>query len=80
MAVIFKKDEKIGTVISALPENYTIEKFLDKFIETYPKDWEKLIKAYKEHTKDLKPGKKQPMPKPEQYLINALNVWKKANL
>lgn len=79
MAVILKKDEKIEATISELPKNYTIANFIEKFQELYPKDWEKLIRTYQEHTKDLKPGKKQPMPKPEQYLKNTLSVWKNKN-
>jgi hypothetical protein len=38
MAVILKKDEKIGTVISSLHDNYTFDDFVSKFIELYPKD------------------------------------------
>ncbi|HUI33702.1 MAG TPA: hypothetical protein VLY84_08810 [Dysgonamonadaceae bacterium] len=79
MAVILKKDEKIGNVVNSLAKEFGIEDFIDKFIELYPKDYAKIKKTYAEHTKDLKLGKKQPMPNPKQYLTNALNVWTKAN-
>ena len=53
--------------------NYT------QFKEAYPKDWKKLELTYAEHLQSTKPGKAIPMPKPEQYLKNALNVWTKSN-
>ena len=79
MAVILKKDEKIKAIIDLLPENFETENFIDKFKETYPKDWKKLELTYSEHVKNTKPGKPIPMPKPEQYLKNSLNVWNKSN-
>jgi hypothetical protein len=79
MSVILKKDEKIKATIDLLPENYKIQEFIYKFKETYPKDWKKLELTYAEHVKNTKPGKPIPMPKPEQYLKNALNVWTKSN-
>ena len=77
MSVILKKDEKIGVIISLLTEGYKVQEFIDKFIETYPKDWRKIEMTYSNHLRKTKPGKKIPMPKPEQYLKNALNVWTK---
>lgn len=79
MSVILKKDEKINAIIELLPENFKIQDFIEQFKETYPKDWKKLELTYAEHLKKTKPGKPIPMPKPEQYLINALNVWNKKN-
>ena len=79
MAVILKKDEKIKKVIENLPEKYDLQNFIDKFIELYEKDWIKIEKTYFEHLRKTKPGKKNPMPKPEQYLKNMLNVWNKNN-
>ena len=77
MTVIIKKSEKIEKVASALNENFTTDEFISKFKELYDKDWIKLEKTYSKHTKNAKPGKIQPMPKPEQYLKNAINVWQK---
>ncbi len=79
MSVILKKDEKIKTTIDLLPENFKIQEFIDKFKEIYPKDWKKLELTYTDHVKNTKPGKAIPMPKPEQYLKNAVNVWTKSN-
>ena len=79
MPVILKKDEKIKATIDLLPENFKIQEFIDKFKETYPKDWKKLELTYTEHLQNTKPGKPIPMPKPEQYLKNTLNVWTKSN-
>jgi len=80
MAVILKKEEKISSVSDALPDNYVLDDFILKFKELYPKDWNKLEKSYNDHERKTKPGKSHPMPNPEQYLKNALNIWKtKAN-
>tara|TARA_R110002051_G_scaffold306845_2_gene377640 strand:- start:4045 stop:4284 length:240 start_codon:yes stop_codon:yes gene_type:complete len=77
MAVILKKDEKIENTISKLSEKYSFNEFKDKFIELYEKDWRRIEKAYNDHVRKTKEGKKIPMPEPEQYLKNALNVWNK---
>ncbi|WP_316846860.1 hypothetical protein [Pedobacter psychrodurus] len=79
MTVILKKNEKVGKIISDLPEGSTIDQFISKFIEEYPIDWLKIQNSFLKHTKNLNPGKKQPMPEPMQYLINAYNVFTKAN-
>ena len=79
MPVITKKDEKIEKTASSLQEGFTFEVFIEKFKELYPKDWAKIEKSYRDHVRDTKPGKKIPMPKPDQYLKNALNVWTKKN-
>jgi hypothetical protein len=80
MAVIIKKDEKIKATIQTLPNNFSQQDFVEKFKELYPKDWTKLEKTYADHIRHAKPGKPVPMPKPEQYLKNALNVWNKSNM
>tara|TARA_R110002072_G_C7857210_1_gene526148 strand:+ start:746 stop:985 length:240 start_codon:yes stop_codon:yes gene_type:complete len=77
MAVLLKKDEKIENTISKLSEKYSFNEFKDKFIELYEKDWRRIEKAYNDHVRKTKEGKKIPMPEPEQYLRNALNVWNK---
>lgn len=79
MAVILKKDEKVKEVLSVLATNYTNIDFIFKFKEMYPLDWTKVIKNYEIQRSNTKPSKPIPMPKPEQYLINALNVWIKKN-
>ncbi len=77
MAVLLKKDEKIENTVGKLSEKYTFIEFKNKFIELYEKDWKRIEKAYNDHVRNTKKGKKIPMPKPEQYLKNALNVWNK---
>jgi signal recognition particle subunit SEC65 len=77
MAVISKKDEKVAKVVESLSSGYTPEDFVEKYKEFYPSDWEKLKKGYIKHERRTKEGKTHPMPEPEQYLINALNVWRK---
>ena len=77
MSVVIKKGDKIKAKINTLRNDFSQQDFIDKFKELYPKDWTKLEKAYAEHIRNTKPGKPVPMPKPEQYLKNALNVWKK---
>lgn len=76
MSVILKKDAKVGVVVGSLNEGYTKEAFISKFKELYPSDWTKLEKEYGKYLRKHKPGKIIPMPKPEQYILNALHVWK----
>lgn len=78
MAVITKKDEKIAAVVQILGENLSAETFILKFRELHPKDWDRVEKAYRDHERRTKPGKSHPMPKPDQFLRNALNVWLRA--
>jgi hypothetical protein len=77
MAVLLKKNEKISEVVNGLENDFTESQFLERFKEIYPKDWAKINREYTKHERNTKPGNSHPMPNPEQYLINALNVWKK---
>ena len=75
MVVILNKDEKIQSVVEALPDVFTQDEFLDQFIATHPEDWARIQENYRDHERRTKPGKSHPMPEPRQYLLNALNVW-----
>lgn len=79
MSVILKKDEKVKIVIEALSANYSVQDFANKFKELFPNDWKKVELAYQKHIRDKNPGKSVPMPNPEQYLKNSLNVYLKKN-
>jgi hypothetical protein len=76
MVVILNKDVKIQSVVEALPEGFTQDEFVDKFIATHPKDWAKIQQTYRHHERRTRPGNSHPMPEPRQYLLNALNVWR----
>lgn len=78
MAVITKKDEKISATANELGGQPDPEAFVEKFKELYPKDWTRIEKHYRDHERKTKPGKSHPMPEPNQYLKNALNVWLKS--
>lgn len=77
MSVILKKDEKVQATLASLPDKYSHDEFIAKFKALYPADWSKIIKSDKAHRQSIKPGKINPMPSPDQYLVNALNVWLK---
>lgn len=77
MAVISKKNEKVEHVVSLLGDNFSNDEFVARFREEYPSDWAKAEKEYLKHERKTKPGKSHPCPRPEQYLVNALNVWRK---
>ena len=79
MAVITKKDEKVESVVNSLSKGFSQNDFIEKFKEMYEKDWKKINANYNKHVRKSKPGKSIPMPKPNQYLINALKVWSKKN-
>jgi len=79
MSVITKKNEKIEATVAAMPKDYSITDFVAKFQQLFPKDWDRIEKSYRDHERKTKAGKSHPMPEPEQYLRNALNVWLKGN-
>ena len=79
MAVITKKDDKIALVVGSLDKEFSFDAFLEKFQVLYLKDWEKIVRSHNKHEVQTKAGKSHPMPEPEQYLRNALNVWQKKN-
>ncbi|RZJ57874.1 MAG: hypothetical protein EOO55_02350 [Hymenobacter sp.] len=75
MSVVLKKDEKVKSVVGLLSAGFNENDFINKFKEIYPNDWKKINLTYDKHVRDTKPGKIIPMPKPEQYLKNSLNVY-----
>ena len=77
MAKITKKEVKTSKVISELENDFTPDEFIEKFKELYPEDWAKIDRCYQEHEQKTKPGKKHPMPHPNQYFKNLLNVFGK---
>jgi hypothetical protein len=76
-SVFVKKEEKIASVVSSLPADFSDSQFLDAFIEKYPKEWARVQNVYMDHELRTKPGKSHPMPEPNKYLISALKTWKK---
>lgn len=74
MTVIVKKSEKVKATVDSLQHDFDFEQFVERFKELYPKEWDKLNREYTKHESKTKPGKSHPMPNPEQYLRNALNV------
>jgi len=77
MALVTKKEDKLQSIIESFENGYTKDEFVNRFEETYPKDWKKIVRSYKEHEKKTKEGKTHPMPEPKQYVVNMLNVWLK---
>lgn len=76
-SVIVKKEMKVRSIFSELGANCSFEEFFEKFKEKYPNDWARINEVYREHERKDTKGKGHPMPKPEQYMINAYNVGKK---
>lgn len=77
MAVIAKKEEKVKSIFDSIGIECTIDEFKNKFIEMYPKEWEKVGKAYNSHERHNSKEKGHPMPEPDTYIKNAYNVGKK---
>ena len=73
MAVITKKKEKQKNVLCSMKNKNDIDEFIKLFKETYPKDWDKIIRAYNTEKKESN-GKRHPMPNPDTYLRNMYNV------
>lgn len=78
MAVISKKEQKVAEIVRALPDGFAVEQFVVAFQAAYPKDWDKLVRSYKQHERENHPGKPSSMPSPVQYLKNALNAFRVA--
>lgn len=79
MAILNKKEEKIEAVLSKLPSNYTHEEFVKMFIQTFSHEWGKIKRAYIKQSQDKEPGTVVTMPKPEEYLIQILELYLKNN-
>lgn len=75
MAVLHRKEEKIGVVLSKLPKDYTDKQFVETFIQLYSKEWGKIKANYIKQSQDKEPGTVITMPKPEIYLKNILTVY-----
>lgn len=82
MALVTKKDEKIELLVNKLGRDCDKDEFVLNFKMDYPKDWKKINDKYINHEYDNQNKKKSthPMPIPEQYIKNMLNVWLKKQL
>lgn len=79
MSVILKIDEKVKAIIDLLPEGYSENDFYEKFVEVYPKDYEKCRKVFLAEERQTKPGKTHPMQDPEKHIKNALKSYQSRN-
>lgn len=80
MAAILKKDEKIESVLKKMPDNYSDDDVVQKFMEDYPDDVRRMRAKYNKEERHTKEGKTHPMPTPERYIKNALNVYRKKQI
>lgn len=76
-SVIVKKEEKVTRVFQELGVNCSFDDFFTKFKETYPGDWERVQKVYRQHEMRDKKGKGHPMPEPTQYMRNMYKTYQK---
>ena len=51
-AVIVKKEEKVQKILNVLGSEVSEEKFIEKFKELYPKDWNNVKAKYAEEEKN----------------------------
>lgn len=79
MSVILKVDEKVKLVIEMLSEDYSEDDFYEKFVDMYPKDYEKCMKRFLAEERKTKPGKAHPMQHPKKHIINALKSYLSRN-
>lgn len=75
MSVILKVDEKVEYILPLLPENYTEEDFLKKFIATFPADYQKCWNRFRKEEAKTKPGKHHPMQHPDKHIVSALKSY-----
>jgi len=78
-SIVPKRAEKAMAIFSQLGVKCSEQDFKAKFKELFPKDWQRVIQAYKEHEeKDRnKKSKGHPMPNPEKYLSNMYKTYLK---
>jgi hypothetical protein len=77
-SVIVQKDKKVRAIFAECGLELQLDDFKKIFKEKHPKDWANVNNVYQDHEKKQKPGKKRhPMPRPEQYLENTYNNYKK---
>jgi len=76
--VFLKKDEKLKTVVAAMPLKFSDEDFVAKFQEMYPEDWIKIVRRYEAHERSTRPGRSHPMPELKQYILNIARNYIKA--
>jgi hypothetical protein len=74
-SVMLKKEEKSISIINMMLDRSDVNEFVNLFIKNYPSDWQRINERWNKHEIANK-GKKHPMPKPEQYLINLYNNYK----
>ena len=61
--------DKIGSVINSLQDGYNDDDLINKFMEFYPKDYERYMRQY-EYDK-----KKNPMPHPDELIREARDIF-----
>jgi len=76
-SVIPKKDVKIATVLSSLPDDCDFDSFFTEFKRVYPEAWAGVNRRYQEHERLTKPGKSHPMAHPLSYMKTAFNSFKR---
>jgi inorganic pyrophosphatase len=76
MSFIKDKKEKIVATINSLTADYSDIEFIEKFKELYPNDVKKIEANYRKHQRKTKPGGNHPMPSPDQYMRNMLNIFR----
>lgn len=79
MSVILKVDEKVKSVIETFQEGYSEDDFYTRFVEMYPKDYERYRKKFLVEESKTKPGKTHPMQNPEKHIKNALRSYLSRN-
>ncbi len=84
MAIITKKEQKFNKIIDSL-KSYSDDAFVDKFIEMYPKDWNKIKARYNKHERmnkkrKEKTGKGHPMAAPRKYILVSSYQFRKNTL
>jgi hypothetical protein len=76
-SVVVKKEEKVNHVFELIGKDCTLQEFREKFIEEYPKDWERIKQVFFEHEKKDVKHKGHPMPHPDKYMENMYKIGKK---
>lgn len=73
--MIIEQEQKFKEVLSKIEGQVNEQSFFNKFLELYPKVWQKLKANYSKFNRSKQSGQTIPLPKPEVSLRKEIRIW-----